>query len=78
MTAATAGNRAAHAAVTAADGRSRMESDTWLMVSKKKAMKKSSRLQGSPACHSAGCERPDGLYSAQDCTDGMKRIDETM
>ncbi|XP_069615108.1 SRR1-like protein isoform X2 [Ranitomeya imitator] len=57
---------------------SRMESDTWQMVSKKKAMKKSSRLQGSPACHSAGCERPDGLYSAQDCTDGMKRIDETM
>ncbi|KAM4054160.1 SRR1-like protein isoform 1-T2 [Anomaloglossus baeobatrachus] len=54
-----------------------MESDTWQVVSKKKAIKKSSRLKEKKACNTADSE-PLTLCSAQNCTDGTRRIQETM
>ncbi|XP_075687006.1 SRR1-like protein isoform X2 [Rhinoderma darwinii] len=55
-----------------------MESDSWQVVSKKKASKKSSRLKENTACEPAGSEQPRNLCPAKDCTDVVKRIHETM
>ncbi|XP_044131324.1 SRR1-like protein isoform X2 [Bufo gargarizans] len=54
--------------------RSRMESGTWQVVSKKKAMKKSSRLKENPA----GSERLHNLDPDMGCSNVIKRINETM
>lgn len=53
-----------------------MESDTWQVVSKKKAIKKSSRV--NTACTSAGSEQTYRLDPAKDCTDVIKQINRSM
>ncbi|XP_056385223.1 SRR1-like protein isoform X2 [Hyla sarda] len=55
-----------------------MESDTWQVVGKKKATKKLSHLKENVACNPAGSEQPPILYTAKDCTDVMKRMNDTM
>ncbi|KAM3940191.1 SRR1-like protein [Leptodactylus fuscus] len=55
-----------------------MDSDAWQVVSKKKANKKSSRVKHITTAASAATEPPHNLCLAKDCTDVIKRINETM
>ncbi|XP_072002977.1 SRR1-like protein isoform X1 [Engystomops pustulosus] len=56
----------------------KMESDTWQTVNKKKASKKSSHLKNKTASTYSGAQQPPNMFTTEDVTATIKRINETM